>query len=643
MSVVTFTFSNVVLFIFLLNMMSRPVTKALLACTGCRQPLLRAVLSNAAPSTVAATLLRPMPLATPGYRTFTAYRQLLNENNINNSKIAERELRGEGEGEEIQNEAKEEPAPWFLEVEPPRHAPSQHVQALPTVPDDAPAVIGPMIKYIFEDMGLDDLSMLDLRDLDPPAALGPNLIMLFGTARSERHLHISAGRFVRWLRKHHRIDAKADGLIGPGELRTKLRRLRKKAKLMGTNTSIVPRGDHGISTGWICVNFGTESDASNESASFDESGRMSGFGAPQTGTTIVVQCLTETRRNDLDLETLWQGILKRSIAQAQKLRGESSATPEELEKLVAAKVQLPQTGSASQWQALQRASQQQRYYSTTPRRLASTTTQASSKSHESESASVIPPSLDQVQRDVLQIETAGLPLNDEVLKLLIRAIFASSPAEPSSITPRLALVDRILLSVRERGVPINFQELYVTLIESMIGSPAYGKELERSQRNIEMLLTEIGEAQTVDQHLRLMLAYAHRFDWDRFWHIFRIPPRFQNPRTEEHYDLAYRVMAATGDKKLCTEALRWVYPEMLQEEPPVLPKGRLYDSIKACIAVADPAAERLLNNPPELNKNDVISRRQLLRREFVKVLKEVEELHLQLKAEYAREQQSGQI
>ena len=168
-------------------------------------------------------------------------------------------------------------------------------------------------------MGLDDISMLDLRELDPPAALGPNLIMLFATARSERHLHVSAGRFVRWLRRNYKVNARADGLIGPGELKTKLRRLRKKAKLMGTNASILPGGDNGISTGWVCVNFGTNDGNAGEAETFDEGGRFSGFGTPQNSTTIVVQCMTESRRDDLDLAALWQGVLKKSLEQAKEV------------------------------------------------------------------------------------------------------------------------------------------------------------------------------------------------------------------------------------------------------------------------------------------------------------------------------------
>ncbi|KAJ3476637.1 hypothetical protein NLG97_g9063 [Lecanicillium saksenae] len=88
----------------------------------------------------------------------------------------------EKETNETKQEAKED-TPWFLDEELPQHPPSQHQQTLPVAPEGAPPVVDPMMKYIFEDMGLDDIALFDLRELDPHAALGPNLIMVFGTAR----------------------------------------------------------------------------------------------------------------------------------------------------------------------------------------------------------------------------------------------------------------------------------------------------------------------------------------------------------------------------------------------------------------------------------------------------------------------------
>ncbi|KAK7751536.1 ATPase synthesis protein 25 mitochondrial [Diatrype stigma] len=215
---------------------------------------------------------------------------------------------GDEEGEptapEVANAAD---VPWYLQVEPPRHVATIEPPPLPEVPEGAPEVVGPLLKFVSEELGLDELNLMDLRELDPPAALGPNLFMLFGTARSERHLHVSAGRLLRWLRYNHRIWANADGLLGPNERKTKLKRKAKRAKLLGTMGT--DDGDDGIRTGWICVNLGTIGHGGEASTIIGEDGRVAGFGVTRNGSSIVVQIMTESRRAELDLESLWENAL----------------------------------------------------------------------------------------------------------------------------------------------------------------------------------------------------------------------------------------------------------------------------------------------------------------------------------------------
>lgn len=209
--------------------------------------------------------------------------------------------------------------PWYLQEDPPRH-PSlvQHSQPLPEVPKNVPLILHDLVNYAAEDMGLDDLKLLDLRTLDPPAALGPNLIMLFGTARSERHLHVSGTHLLSWLRRKG-IQAHADGILGPNEFKIKMRRKQRKAKLLGT--AATPLGqDDGVTTRWICTNLGTISSGSHKPVEYET---PTGFGTKQTGTTIVLQAFTESKRKELDLELLWSRILAR--------RGDDNLITDDLE------------------------------------------------------------------------------------------------------------------------------------------------------------------------------------------------------------------------------------------------------------------------------------------------------------------------
>ncbi|KAF9776655.1 ATPase synthesis protein 25 mitochondrial [Fusarium sp. DS 682] len=631
-------------------MLTRPVA-AVLSCRQCQSAIIRAVVSRPATSSFRSlpqTTSRQLPLATRFYsdaKTNETIIQKESSSPIPPSDALNANLEATEEATESED------VPWFLEVEPPRHPESQHAVELPKIPEGAPEVLEPMVKYIFEDMGLDEISMLDLRDLDPPAALGPNLIMLFATARSERHLHISSGRFVRWLRKSHNISARADGLIGPGELRTKLRRLRKKAKLMGTNTAIIPGGDNGISTGWVCVNFSSHGDNNDEAAKVDDSGRFSGFGTPQTGTTVVVQCMTESRRAELDLETLWQTVLKKSLRENKQARGEKINSPEELEELLAAKVQLPKSESAQQWQALQKASQQQRRaYTTSARRLSP---EAPEHPHADYSLPYVaddlvnsqeqglrkyPSGLAGVRKRFEHIQLVGLPLNQSEIRQYIHNALTAPSDEPAA-AGRLALVDQILLTAEERGMIIWTDEMFFTLIEGALQSPSYGQpELARAQKNLETLMVQKDCRFNNGQTSALLLAYEKRADWPQFWNTFRRPSLFKKRRSSQVYQTVYMAMARTRNQVFCIENLRWVYDEMINEPKPLPMIGGLYSTLKACIRVADPAAAKLLDPDAGIpQEKSHYSKKRLANREYLKMLREVEALHTETSGYFARQ------
>ncbi|KAG9252649.1 ATPase synthesis protein 25, mitochondrial [Emericellopsis atlantica] len=590
-------------------------------CQTCRQTIYQAVLRSNAPSLGNLSQNVRRAQTTVATRRFMSTRD---ENVVSHSQT----VQAEKDEHNLEEDAEaDEDTPWFLEEEAPRHLPSQHKPTLPKIPENAPEMLEPLIKYVYEDMGLDDLSLLDLRDIDPPTSLGPNLVMLFGTARSERHLHISSGRFVRWIRRNYNVSARAEGLIGAGELKTKLRRLRKKAKLLGQNTLLTPGADLGISTGWVCVNTRTAAETvTDESANFDASGLISGFGASEHGTTIVVQCMTESRRQELDLESLWKGILKRNLKEQAKIRGEKPSD-DELDGLVATKLQLHQAPGASQWSAMEKASQQHRYYSTSARRLAPSP-QVDAASDNATSAGR-PMDLDQVaslQQEFLDIQLAGAPMDEARLEQLVSSILRAPLSGGLTVEDRLALVDQMLHTGDERGLKIHTRQMLVTIIEALVTSPAYGPELGRAQVNFEMLLRELDTPPTEEEVARLMNAYASHGDWERFWEIFKTTSRFQLPRSGRLYELAFRTIAATQDVKLCQETLRWLYYELIVEQPSITPDGALGKAIVSCVNVADKHAMRLHKNPPNFEAMPPVEVRRIQHNEYVKILASMEAL-----------------
>lgn len=256
---------------------------------------------------------------------------------------------GDGEGE-VQAEgsvntttSRSAPLPWYLKVDTPKPpAPSHPLaqrQLIPELPLNPPTILSPILQYLSIDSGLDNLSLIDLRDLDPPPALGANLLMIIGTARSVKHLNVSADRFCRWLRSNYKLRPYADGLLGRNELKLKLRRRARRLKLaQSVGNTLEASKDDGITTGWICVNLGSVEGAGDDAhvtedmdgvqAAQDsesvEDGIESaddgyiGFGSRSTAPRIVVQMFTEEKRAEMDLEGLWEFRATRRAAKNQK-------------------------------------------------------------------------------------------------------------------------------------------------------------------------------------------------------------------------------------------------------------------------------------------------------------------------------------
>jgi Ribosomal silencing factor during starvation len=279
-----------------------------------------------------------------------------------------------------------DPIPWYLQVDTPKPPAPSHPfaerQLIPDLPEDPPSILSPMLEYLSVDTGLDNLTLLDLRSLEPPPALGANLLMVIGTARSVKHLNVSADRFCRWLRSNYKLRPYADGLLGRNELKLKLRRKARRAKLAASvGNTMYEKGsgvDDGITTGWICVNVGQVEDAplqpsqdesevvehaqqnhetkratdayeeTPEAAMREEEGETEeytnpasptefqndnyvGFGSHSQAPRIVVQMFTEEKRAELDLEGLWQVRSKRRTRRASIADSDAQTAMEEEE------------------------------------------------------------------------------------------------------------------------------------------------------------------------------------------------------------------------------------------------------------------------------------------------------------------------
>lgn len=84
-------------------------------------------------------------------------------------------------------------------------------------------------------------------------------------------------------------------------------------KLLANVGGVEPEGniDDGIRTGWICCTVGKiEAHAEDRSGVVQRGEGFVGFSEGKQGVNIVVQMFTEEKRGEVDLETLWGGVLR---------------------------------------------------------------------------------------------------------------------------------------------------------------------------------------------------------------------------------------------------------------------------------------------------------------------------------------------
>lgn len=220
--------------------------------------------------------------------------------------------------------ARSQPIPWYLQEEAPasESQPVSSREHVPDLPEDPPTILLPLLEYTYKDLGLDDLKLIDLRGLPTPAALGANVIMVIGTARSVKHLNVSADRLCRWMRTSWKLTPYADGLLGRNELKIKLRRKARRTRAATQAGAILDEKDDGITTGWICVNAGVVQVDPNQPTLQDQG--VEGFGNSGRGTRVVVQIFTEEKRVEVDLEGLWKRRLDKNEREKRRLSDASS-------------------------------------------------------------------------------------------------------------------------------------------------------------------------------------------------------------------------------------------------------------------------------------------------------------------------------
>ncbi|KAG8527439.1 uncharacterized protein KY384_007591 [Bacidia gigantensis] len=541
--------------------------------------------------------------------------------------------------------------PWYLQVETPSRASSPLLdrQKLPELPENPPPLLSPLLNYASIDLGLDDLTLLDLRRLDPPPALGSNLIMLLGTVRSEKHLHVSAEQCCRWLKKEYRLSPHADGLIGRGELKLKLRRKARKAKMMSRVGAVETTDvDDGIRTGWICVHTRNVPDGEGSNLYKDLHEDFVGFKEESEGVNLVIQILTQEKREELDLEELW----KKAAARHERKEARLSSNSEEHDHT---KVPgLDRTSDASEDAPLASLD------ADTSRRHDSMAPGPTSPPEDAISNCVSLPANAIVDLSAAELQrTHNLQAHADSLKSMsVSEVKEALQSESSSFwsfvedswplfpsAEEYKIRTQLLCQAYETGAHRNkitlsqtFRELqatfidipgslYVRVLQRLLASPVAEADLndvidivesmsarkgvdglasllctfqnailevsagaqsiclrEDAFFQFRHLVTEIFGEPSVEDEVMMMYLCAGKGRWDEFWIVWRNFPSAMRPRTKPMYMAMFLLLAQRNHQAKAMQCLRECVPEMELEEPLVAMDSELAEAIQKRLA-----------------------------------------------------------
>lgn len=227
-------------------------------------------------------------------------------------------------------------------------------------------------------------------------------------------------------------------------------------------------------------------------------------------------------------------------------------------------------------------------------------------------------SLQMLRNLVQEMQISGIEVHSDDYLQMLQGSYLQPNESQTPLSEQSELAFDVLNTMHERGESIITHDVIVSMIESIARSPSQSEEGRKLQVTLETFLTQV-ELPCLDESLliRLMDAYAAQDNRERFWEVWRIPPRFQTARSPQMYAYVFRRVADTQHQSWCIDAVRRCFHEMLGEDPPVRPTREVKEALKACLRVADPTAEVIAQHIVVKDQNS----KRAAEQEFVKLFR----------------------
>ena len=605
-------------------MMNRALLRGSL-CRSCRYEAARSFSSISGTSISRHNLSSPLIYSHANGRPFSSVRRLRSDIPSVNSSELHQSVPNERDAQpETEPPTPTQNIPWYLQEETPvtESQPLSSRDHLPELPENPPSILPVLLEYTFKDLGLDELKLFDLRSLETPPAIGANAIMIIGTARSVKHLNVSADRLCRWLRTNYKLSPYADGLLGRNELKIKLRRKARRVRAASQSGAMMDEKDDGITTGWICVNAGVvkEAPAAEQEAAHQV---FEGFGNINTGTRVVVQMFTEEKRAEVDLDGLWQGNLDRAERKKQR-------DSEVFANMPPQEVRAPRTTNRSSsdrdFRNVSRLPKgiplEQRRGIHNTRHLRTRLSNESVDSLQGESVPAESAALAQIQTMCMEISrqqqtytkedlwrafvdysVCGYPLSEDLGLQVVSALLTKQPVGDKDANVSNGLLDnhvelalRALEQLSLRGTNVLNMKVLTMLYQAFspegLEVASQDRKAEKARSRISQLIGILKVPFDPEQARILMVSLFRNQDYNGFWTLWRKLPLDGSPRTAADYERLFELHAELGDERRARDCIATWVPMMAREDPPIVPQGLLLRHIMYCLVIVDPEIEQ---------------------------------------------------
>lgn len=182
--------------------------------------------------------------------------------------------------EERQLEEDTSDTPWYLREDVTAGLGEQKVLQLPKVPANAPEAVSKFVQLLGYDYGIDDIELFDLNTLDESHDYSVSNqaadYIIIGTGKSEKHLYKAGNELKLNIKRSYGVIPRVEGMVNSAQSPTARRRMLKRARKGAFSTD----NEYGKpANSWIMCDTYVDN--------------------------VFIHLLTQKRRQELVLETLW--------------------------------------------------------------------------------------------------------------------------------------------------------------------------------------------------------------------------------------------------------------------------------------------------------------------------------------------------